>query len=366
MKKMMKLVLLLCLTIFTVNTSFAGNSVFIQQDNQEGQSIFIKQDGTNNKFGVSTSYPFIIDGNDLTVIIRQIGDGNKTDWSNHNSFKGDNMTFDYNVVGDNNTLRPDIDDTGAEGHYYDIDITGDSNNIDFDTWTADDMKLFNVDLDIVGDSNVFWVRSRGDGHFLYVLMNGDSNDVQFWSPADSEGFNTNANKAIGPNVASHGQFADTSGSEGATADIYIVGNSNRVHTSSYGTGNYQVHDVIGDSNILDLHSSYSSADTDPYGDTMIILGDNNYLKTVTSGNSNTLGLHMAGGNNKAYIYIYTSDATLNVAQLGGGNYANINISGSSQYDYTLNWTQDGSDTCTYSYNRNNQSSNVTDTQTNGC
>jgi hypothetical protein len=55
-----------------------------------------------------------------------------------------------------------------------------------------------------------------------------------------------------------------------------------------------------------------------------------------------------------------------VAQVGGGNYANINISGSSQYDYTLNWTQDGSDTCTYSYNRNNQSSNVTDTQTNGC
>ena len=99
---------------------------------------------------------------------------------------------------------------------------------------------------------------------------------------------------------------------------------------------------------------------------MVILGDSNYLKTVTSGNSNTLGLHMAGGNNTAYIYIYTSDATLNVAQTGGGNYANINISGSSQYDYTLNWTQDGSDTCTYSYNRNNQTGNVTDTQSNGC
>jgi len=366
MNKIMKLVLSF-LTFTLASTSvIAGNSVYLQQDNQEGQSIFIKQDGTNNKVGVSTSYPFIVDGNDLTVIIRQIGDGNKTDWSNHNSFKGDNMTFDYIATGDSNTLRPDIDDDGAKGHYYDIDITGDSNNVDFDAWDADDMENFNVDLDIVGDSNVFWVRSRGDGHFLYVLMNGDSNNVQFWSPADSEGFNTNANKSIGPNTAGHGQFADTSGSEGATADIYIVGNSNRVHTSSYGTGNYQVHDVIGDSNILDIHSSYTNADTDPYGDTMIILGDNNYLKTVTSGSSNTLGLHMAGGNNKAYIYIYTSDATLNVAQVGGGNYANINISGSSQYDYTLNWTQDGSDTCTYSYNRNNQTGNVTDTQTNGC
>ena len=361
MKKMMKLVLFLCLTIFTANTSFAGNSVFIQQDNQEGQSIFIKQDGTGNKFGVSTSYPFIIDGNDLTVIIRQIGDGNKTDWSNHNSFKGDNMTFDYNVVGDNNTLRPDIDDTGAEGHYYDIDITGDSNNVDFDTWTADDMKLFNVDLDIVGDSNVFWVRSRGDGHFLYVLMNGDSNNVQFWSPADSEGFNTNANKSIGPNTAGHGQFADTSGSEGATADIYIVGNSNRVHTSSYGTGNYQVHDVIGDSNILDVHSCCRSQHV-----RMVQSGDNNWMKTVTSGNSNTFTYYASGGNNKAYVYIYTSSANINVKQTNGGNYANITVNGSSQYDYTLNWTQDGSDTCTYSYNRNNQTGDVTDTQSNGC
>ena len=89
MNKIMKLVLSF-LTFTLVSTSvIAGNSVYLQQDNQEGQSIFIKQDGTNNKVGVSTSYPFIVDGNDLTVIIRQIGDGNKTDWSNHNSFKGD-------------------------------------------------------------------------------------------------------------------------------------------------------------------------------------------------------------------------------------------------------------------------------------
>ena len=58
-------------------------------------------------------------------------------------------------------------------------------------------------------------------HFLYVLMSGDSNDVQFWSPADSEGFNTNANKSIGPQTASHRQFADSSGSEGATALMFI-------------------------------------------------------------------------------------------------------------------------------------------------
>ena len=197
-------------------------------------------------------------------------------------------------------------------------------------------------------------------------MSGDSNDVQFYSTADSEGFNTNANTAIGPQTTSHSQFADSSGSEGASIDIYIVGDSNRLHTSSYGTGNYQLHDIIGSSNILDIHSSYTSADTDPYGDTMTILGDNNYLRTIINGDSNTLGLHMAGGNNTARIYIYTDGSAINFAQIGGSNTGQVTISGDSIYDYTLNFSQDGSDTCTYSYNRNTQSADVTATVSNGC
>jgi hypothetical protein len=363
---MRALLLTLILLLATTINCYASNSVYIQQDNQTGQSIFIKQDGSSNKFGVSTSAPFVIDGNNITIIIKQIGNSNTTDWSNHNSFKGTNMTFDYTATGNSNTLRPDIDDTGASGHYYDIDITGNSNNVDFDAWDADDMENLNVDLDIYGDSNVFWVRSRGDNHFLYVRMSGNSNDVQFYSTADSEGFNTNANTAIGPQTASHSQFADASGSEGASIDVYIVGDSNRLHTSSYGTGNYQLHDIIGSSNILDLHASYSGADTDPYGDTMTILGDNNYLRTYISGDSNTLRLHMAGGNNTAKIYLYTDGSAVNFAQVGGSNNANVTISGDSIYDYTLNFTQDGSDTCTYSYNRNNQSGDLTQTVSNGC
>ena len=275
------------------------------------------------------------------------------------------MTLDYTAIGNSNKLIFDIDDTDATGFYLDHDITGDSNIVDYDTW-ANDSTNFNVDLDIYGDSNTFWVRNKGDNHFLYVRMSGDSNDVQWYSTADSVGFNTNANKAIGPQTASHSQFADSSGSEGASIDVYIVGDSNRLHTSSYGTGNYQLHDIIGSSNILDIHSSYTSADTDPYGDTMLILGDNNYLRTIISGDSNTLGLHMAGGNNTAKIYIYTDGSAINFAQTGGSNTGIVTISGDSIYDYTLNFAQDGSDNCTYSYNRNEQSGNLTQTVSNGC
>ncbi len=115
-----------------------------------------------------------------------------------------------------------------------------------------------------------------------------------------------------------------------------------------------------------MHSDYASADTDPYGDTMLILGDNNYLRTYISGDSNTIRLHMAGGNNTAKIFLYTNSSVINFDQTGGSNTGNVTISGDSIYDYTLNFAQNGSDNCTYSYNRNEQSGDLTQTVSNGC
>ena len=363
---MKKIVMAIVILLATTINCFAGNSVYIQQDNQDSDgSIFIKQDGSGNTFGYSTSYPFKVSGENITIVIKQIGDNNKTDYSNHLTFYGEDMTLDYTATGDGNKLRIDSDDTDATGHYLDHDITGDSNVVDYDTW-GDDSTNFNVDLDITGDSNTFWVQNRGDNHFLYVLISGDSNTVEWYSTTDSVGFNTNSNKAIGPQSTSHGQFADSSGSEGASADIYIIGNSNVIHTSTYGTGNYQLHDIIGSSNLLDIHSSYTGSDTDPYGDSMIISGDSNYLRTYISGDSNTIRLHMAGGNNTAKIYLYTDSSVINFAQTGGSNDGKVTISGDSIYDYTLNFSQDGSDTCDYSYNRNTQTADVTATVSNGC
>ena len=361
----MKKLIMILVTLVTLTTNcWAGNSVWIKQDNQDTDgSIYIKQDGSGNKVGISTSSTFNMRGNNLTLIIKQIGNSNLVTDSNHKSFKGEDMTFDYTATGNSNILRVDLDDVGAEGHYYDIDITGGSNIVEIDTVTSDDVKLTNVDLDIVGDSNDFWMYSRGDGHFLYVLMSGDSNDVEFYShPTLSEGMNTNSNKAIGPQVASHGQFADTSGSEGATIDVYIIGNSNQVHMASWGTGNYQVHDVIGNSNILDVHPDVSGSHV-----RMVQRGNNNYMKTVTSGNSNVFRYYGNGGSNTAYVYIYTSEAVVELKQLNGSNTANLTVSGDSIYDFTLLVDQDGSDSCTYSYNRNNQTEDTTIQLTNsGC
>ena len=360
---MKKIVMAIVILLATLTNSFAGNSVYIQQDNQTSAgSVYIKQDGSGNKFG-SSSANFIINGPNLTLIIKQLGDNNVAVDTNHDTFYGSNMTFDYIATGDSNVLRLDLDDTGADGHYYDIDITGNSNIVELDSHTSDDIQDTHIDLDIKGDSNDFWAYLRGDSHFLYVLMSGDSNDVEFYGATNSTGMvgSSKANVMIGPNVESHGQFADTSGDEGATIDVYIIGSSNTVHMASWGASNYQVHDVIGDSNVLDVHPDAVGSHI-----RMIQYGDNNYMKTVTSGNSNVYRYYGSGGNNKAYVYIYTSNAVVELKQTGGSNEANLTVSGDSIYDYTLLVDQDGSDNCTYSYNRNNQTADVTATVSNGC
>ena len=354
MKKIMIAIVILLAT--TINC-WAGNSVYIQQDDQTAPgSIYIKQDGSGNKVGISTSSTFNVKGANLTLIIKQLGNNNVATDSNHKSFMGSNMTFDYSATGNSNVLRLDLDDVGADGHYYDIDITGASNIVEIDSNTSDDIQDTHIDLDIRGDSNDFWAYVRGDSHFLYVLMSGDSNDVEFYGATNSSGMvgSSKANVMIGPNVESHGQFADSTGDEGATIDVYIIGSSNTVHMASWGANNYQVHDVIGDSNILDVHPDAVGSHV-----RMIQYGDNNYMKTVTSGDDNVFRYYGSGGNNKAYVYIYTSGAVVELKQTGGSNEANLTINGSSIYDFTLLVDQDGSDNCTYSYNRSNQTADTT-------
>ena len=109
--------------------------------------------------------------------------------------------------------------------------------------------------------------------------------------------------------------------------------------ASWGANNYQVHDVIGDSNILDVHPDAVGSHV-----RMIQYGDNNYMKTVTSGNNNTIRYYGNGGNNNAQVYLYTSGSVVELIQLNGGNTANLTVNGDSIYDYTLLVDQDGNDT----------------------
>lgn len=123
---MKQIMIAIVILLATLTNSFAGNSVWVKQQNQDKDTtIFIKQDGSGNKVGISANAPLVIDGENLTLIIRQIGDSNLTSLSSHLLFAGEDMTLDLNAKGDSNILRIE-GDTDSTGHWYDLDVRGDS------------------------------------------------------------------------------------------------------------------------------------------------------------------------------------------------------------------------------------------------
>ena len=371
MKKIMKIVLILFLTIFTVKTANAdsnGNNVFILLEDTSGagagETIYIRQEGYDNWVGNWTNHPFKIEGTGNTVNIVQIGYTN--DFADYSSFDCTNCTLDVNVKGSDNAIEMDMDDTGDSGWWIDIDIRGGDNLVKVsDAPDGTNVANQNYDIDIDGTNNEMQFKvenGSGGNHYLYAYIYGDNNYVDYLMNDNSLGKNTTANAAIGPyNSISHSQVADKNL---ASIDFYIIGSSNSIQTETMGETNYMLIELFNgsSSNRIDYTPSAYSAGYNR----VMQFGDNNEMLLRLNGNSNRIGIYQQGNNNYLSLNYTTSSATLYTSQTGGQNTANITVTGDSIYDYTLNFTQNGSDTCTYSFNRNTQSADVTATIANNC
>ena len=371
MKKIMKIVLILFLTIFTVKTANAdsnGNNVFILLEDTSGagagETIYIRQEGYDNWVGNWTNHPFKIEGTGNTVNIVQIGYTN--DFADYSSFDCTNCTLDVNVKGSNNAVGIDMDDTGDSGWWIDIDIRGGDNLVKVsDAPDGTNVANQNYDIDIDGNNNQMEFKvenGSGGNHYLYAYIYGDNNYVDYLMNDNSLGKNTTANAAIGPyNSISHSQVADKNL---ASIDFYIIGSSNSIQTETMGETNYMLIELFNgsSSNRIDYTPSAYSAGYNR----VMQFGDNNEMLLRLNGNSNLIGVYQQGNNNYLSLNYTTSSATLYTSQTGGNNTANVSVTGDSIYDYTLNFTQNGSDTCTYSFNRNTQSADVTATIANNC
>ena len=371
MKKIMKIVLILFLTIFTVNTANAdsnGNNVFILLEDTSGagagETIYIRQEGYDNWVGNWTNHPFKIEGTGNTVNIVQIGYTN--DFADYSSFDCTNCTLDVNVKGSNNAVGIDMDDTGDSGWWIDIDIRGGDNLVKVsDAPDGTNVANQNYDIDIDGNNNQMEFKvenGSGGNHYLYAYIYGDNNYVDYLMNDNSLGKNTTANAAIGPyNSSNHSQVANKNL---ASIDFYIIGSSNSIQTETMGETNYMLIELFNgsSSNRIDYTPSAYSAGYNR----VMQFGDNNEMLLRLNGNSNRIGIYQQGNNNYLNLNYTTSSATLYTSQTGGNNTANVSVTGDSIYDYTLNFTQNGSDTCTYSFNRNTQSADVTATIANNC
>jgi hypothetical protein len=364
-------VLILFLTIFTVKTANAdsnGNNVFILLEDTSGagagETIYIRQEGYDNWVGNWTNHPFKIEGTGNTVNIVQIGYTN--DFADYSSFDCTNCTLDVNVKGSDNAIEMDMDDTGDSGWWIDIDIRGGDNLVKVsDAPDGTNVANQNYDIDIDGNNNQMEFKvenGSGGNHYLYAYIYGDNNYVDYLMNDNSLGKNTTANAAIGPyNSISHSQVADKNL---ASIDFYIIGSSNSIQTETMGETNYMLIELFNgsSSNRIDYTPSAYSAGYNR----VMQFGDNNEMLLRLNGNSNRIGIYQQGNNNYLSLNYTTSSATLYTSQTGGNNTANVSVTGDSIYDYTLNFTQNGSDTCTYSFNRNTQSADVTATIANNC
>ena len=355
-------------SIVLADTPDGGNHVYLLVDDTsgagDGETIYIKQDGTDNWVGNSANDRFEVTGTGNTVNIRQVGYTN--DFENYSTFDCTNCTLDVNIKGSDNAINLDMDDTGDTGWWIDIDVRGGDNLVFIqDAPDGTNVPNMNFDIDIDGTDNEMWFKTENGSlgnHHLYVYVYGDSNYISYLMNDDSKGMNTTANAAVGHyNSNNHGAVADPNL---ASIDFYIIGSSNAIQTETQGESNYLLVEFFNgaSNNRLDYTpQAYSQG-----FNKLMQWGDNNVGKVRVNGNSNRIGFYQQGNNNNMTLTVTTSSALIYASQEGGANTANINVYGDSIYDYTLNFTQDGSDTCSYSFDRNTQSGNVTATIANGC
>lgn len=181
MKKLISLTVLLSMLVV------ADNEIYIDQSGATA-NIDLEQLGSSNLIGglnaVAGSMTALdLDGDNLTLILNQIGDYNK--------FLGDiwadTLTASFDFDGDSNEFTIQIDPTntyGADGSNLNIDVTGSSNDFTLDIATNDLASALDLDWIINGDNNVFDFDIDIDSATSYVDIDGDSNSITY----DGDGY----------------------------------------------------------------------------------------------------------------------------------------------------------------------------------
>lgn len=185
MKKLISLTALLSILVI------ADNEIYIDQSGDTA-NIDLEQLGSSNIVGglnaVAGSMTALdLDGDNLTLILNQIGDYNK--------FLGDiwadTLTASFDFDGDSNEFTIQIDPTntyGADGSNLNIDVIGSSNDFTLDIATNDLASALDLDWIINGDSNVFDFDIDIDSATSYVDIDGDSNTITYDGDGYAEGY----------------------------------------------------------------------------------------------------------------------------------------------------------------------------------
>ena len=154
------------------------NEIFLQQSG-DNLTLTIDQVGYGNKFGGtiasgSVATDMILTGSNITFNLDQIG--------NSNQLFGpailDSSTIDMTFTGDSNVFDWNIGYIGdSDNSDIDVTVTGSSNTWDYDQGYAASANYLDFDLTLVGSSNDFFIDIDSDQAKWEMEVTGDSNNI---------------------------------------------------------------------------------------------------------------------------------------------------------------------------------------------
>jgi len=168
------------LFLFTSSSVFAqatdDNEIMIEQTG-DTLTLYIDQVGYGNKIGLddfsSSGSDMTIDGSGLTFDLDMIGNQNLI----FGPIEMDNSDLTFNLTGDSNEVDWNIGySASSDDSNYNFAITGDSNTFDIDQGYVYSAERLDADLILVGSSNVFDIDFEADDVTWDFDITGDSNN----------------------------------------------------------------------------------------------------------------------------------------------------------------------------------------------
>ncbi len=179
MKNNLKLSLGLLLTMLVMPVlADDDNEIFLQQSG-DTLTLTIDQVGYGNKFGGtivngSVATDMILTGTSVTFNLDQLGNSNQL----FGPAIFDSATVNMVFTGDSNIFDWNIGDTGdADNTNINIAVTGDGNEWDYDQGYAASANYLDFDLTLIGDSNEFFIDIDSDQAKWEMEITGDSNNI---------------------------------------------------------------------------------------------------------------------------------------------------------------------------------------------
>ena len=167
--------LLWAIPLIIISSSvYADQSVYIDQVSGDNLVFdVIQRNGDGNKVGdPSAPSPYlVIDGSNQTITVLQDGSSNKLT----GSIEATTLSFNLTNTGDSNLM--DFIISNGDSSDYLISYLGSGNELNWTSGSSVSSSYADIDYDIIGDYNIFTIGVESDGAKQELTYSGDSNEV---------------------------------------------------------------------------------------------------------------------------------------------------------------------------------------------